>query len=170
MFAALTHPQTQRGGCSRQNSCTWHVALCVIGWPLYCFFWAFVWCCVLLGINHLERFTICLLETTSNCPEHFDKQFFCQAKSILPFLPPEGLHGIYLRLLACVFDSTYAYISVTFPYLICCFILFDINLLVAARNTASANFGNSEFSFVLLKYRAIIPWNFAWNIVWPWNF
>ena len=38
--------------------------------------------------------------------------------------------------------------------MICCFISFDINLLVATRNFASANFRNSEFSFVQLKYRA----------------
>ena len=49
-----------------------------------------------------------------------------------------------------MFDSTEAYISVTFQYLIC-FILFDVNLLVAARNFASANFRNSDFLFVLLK-------------------
>ena len=57
----------------------------------------------------------------------------------------------------------------TFPYLIC-FILFDINLLVAARNFASANFRKSGILFVLLKYRAIFPWNCTWNIVWQWNF
>ena len=45
-----------------------------------------------------------------------------------------------------------------------------INLLVAARNFASANFWNSDFPFALLKYRAIFPWNLARNIVWQWNF
>ena len=32
-----------------------------------------------------------------------------------------------------------------YPYLICCFISFDINLLVAMRKFASVNFRNSDF-------------------------
>ena len=47
----------------------------------------------------------------------------------------------------------------TFPYLIC-FILFDIDLLVAAQNFASLNLRNSDFSFVLLKYQAIFSLKF----------
>ena len=47
----------------------------------------------------------------------------------------------------------------TFPYLIC-FILFDIDLLVAAQNFASSNLRNSDFSFVLLKYQAIFSLKF----------
>lgn len=57
----------------------------------------------------------------------------------------------------------------TFAYVIC-FILLDINLLVATRNFDSANFRKSDFSFVLLKFRAIFPWNCARNIVCQWNF
>jgi len=90
-----------------------------------------------------------------------DKQIFCQAKGILPFLPPKGLH---------ISSFAYMCVSATFLFLICCSISFDINLLVAAPNFAYANFWNSDFSFVLLKYCGIFPRNFAWNIVWEWNF
>ena len=81
--------------------------------------------------------------------------FFCQGKSILPFL-----RFCHLKVL-----SSFAYmcvllhLSLHFSDLSVCnlFILLDINLLVATQNFASANFRNGDFSFVLLKYRAIFP-------------
>lgn len=57
-----------------------------------------------------------------------------------------------------VFDSTQASVF-------CCVISCDIHLLVAARILASLNFRNRDFSFVLPKYRAIVPRNVARNIV-----
>ena len=109
-------------------------------------------------------------ETWAAHHRNLNKQLFCQGKSILPFL--RFYHLKVLSSFACT--CVWLHLSLHFCYLsvlkLFHFVWHWFVTVVAARNFTSANFRNSDFSFVLLTYRAIFAWNFARNIVWHWNF
>ena len=74
--------------------------------------------------------------------EQLTLQFFCQAKSILPFLR-------FWHLKVCM--------EYIFVCLHVCLTPLKLTLVINLLVDASANFRNSDFSFVLLKYCAIFP-------------